>query len=269
MIPGRNINVIQNGYKSRVISPKLGAVACILHNSSPNSMDRMMENLVITEEEEEDLVVDDTIVSNVFNLPVGCFLETVGERLGNFIGRFLLYDDSNKGAVWKNYMRIRVEVDVLLPLKRGKNIRMSNGVSTRAEFNMRGQIFSASFVASLIIRRACATSCMTPQGDRWLKTKSGDEQAAEGSPMGGCHASQDRDVGGGLAGKEELVSTVNGEHSAGIHHLDVILSSKNINYNPVYEETDNDTEEDLGANLLDLRKRKRQNVKQGLLMILH
>ncbi|KAL8483591.1 hypothetical protein ACS0TY_026322 [Phlomoides rotata] len=70
----------------------------------------------------------------VFNLPVGYFSETVGERLGNFIGRFLHYDDSNKGAVWKNYMRIRVEVDVLLPLKQLKNIRMSNGVSTRAEF---------------------------------------------------------------------------------------------------------------------------------------
>ncbi|KAL8470628.1 hypothetical protein ACS0TY_033254 [Phlomoides rotata] len=70
----------------------------------------------------------------VFNLPVGCFLETVGECLGNFIGRFFHYDDSNKGVVWKNYMRIRVEIDVMLPLKRWKNIRMSNGVSTHAEF---------------------------------------------------------------------------------------------------------------------------------------
>ncbi|KAL8470411.1 hypothetical protein ACS0TY_033042 [Phlomoides rotata] len=70
----------------------------------------------------------------VFNPSVGCFSESVGERLGNFIGRFIQYDESNKGAVWKNYMRIRVEIDVLFPLKRWKNIRMGNRVSARAEF---------------------------------------------------------------------------------------------------------------------------------------
>ncbi|KAL8480040.1 hypothetical protein ACS0TY_026827 [Phlomoides rotata] len=69
--------MLKNGYKSRVISPKSGAVACALYNSSPNSMDRMMENLVITEEEEEeeeDLVVDDTILSNANLCLVGRFV---------------------------------------------------------------------------------------------------------------------------------------------------------------------------------------------------
>ncbi|KAL8546024.1 hypothetical protein ACS0TY_005945 [Phlomoides rotata] len=66
--------MLKNGYKTRIISSKLGAVACALHNSFPNSMERMMENLVITEEEEEDLVVDDTFATTENLCLVGRFI---------------------------------------------------------------------------------------------------------------------------------------------------------------------------------------------------
>lgn len=71
---------------------------------------------------------------HVYNLPIGSFSEAVGKSLGNYIGRFLEYDASNKGAAWKTYMRIRVELDVSQPLKRGKKIRVGNGVSTLVSF---------------------------------------------------------------------------------------------------------------------------------------
>lgn len=35
----------------------------------------------------------------IHNLPVGSFLEKIGNMLGNFIGRFLEYDDTNEGAI--------------------------------------------------------------------------------------------------------------------------------------------------------------------------
>lgn len=70
----------------------------------------------------------------IYNLPVGLFTESVGKSLGNFIGTFLEYDMSNRGAAWKPFMRIRVELDVNLPLKRGKKIRSSNGASSTVIF---------------------------------------------------------------------------------------------------------------------------------------
>lgn len=70
----------------------------------------------------------------IYNLPIGSFSESVGRSPGNFIETFLEYDSSNRGAAWKSFMRIRVELNVNTPLKRGKKIRMGNGVSTMVNF---------------------------------------------------------------------------------------------------------------------------------------
>lgn len=66
----------------------------------------------------------------------------MGRSLGDFIGTFLLYDDSNKGATWKPYMRIKVAINVDQPLRRWKKIKLSNGNSTQVDFKYeRLQIF--------------------------------------------------------------------------------------------------------------------------------
>lgn len=44
------------------------------------------------------------------------------------------YDGTNKGSVWLNYMRIRVELDVSKPLKRKENIKLANGLSKSMDF---------------------------------------------------------------------------------------------------------------------------------------
>lgn len=54
--------------------------------------------------------------------------------LGNFIGKFLEYDDSNYVAVWRQFMRIRVVVDVDIPLKRCKRIKRPDGSSFVVSF---------------------------------------------------------------------------------------------------------------------------------------
>lgn len=65
----------------------------------------------------------------IHDLPAGYITENIGKQLGNFIGRFLEYDASNSTTTWRQYMRIRVAIDVSKPLKRGKRIKKPDGTS--------------------------------------------------------------------------------------------------------------------------------------------
>lgn len=48
--------------------------------------------------------------------------ENVGKQLGNFFGEFLQYDEKNNAAIWREFMRIKIRIDVRKPLKRKKKI---------------------------------------------------------------------------------------------------------------------------------------------------
>ncbi|KAL8457233.1 hypothetical protein ACS0TY_035178 [Phlomoides rotata] len=84
---------------------------------------------------------------HVHDLPVGAFSEGVGRVLGNYIGRFITYDETNRGAVWRDFMQIRVEIDVGEPLKIGKKIRIGCRDATWVKFKYEGYIYFALFVA--------------------------------------------------------------------------------------------------------------------------
>ncbi|KAH1098566.1 hypothetical protein J1N35_015487 [Gossypium stocksii] len=58
----------------------------------------------------------------VYDVPIGLFLESLAIRLGNFIGEFLEYDGLTLGKENRNYLRLRVNIDVRKPLKRRKKI---------------------------------------------------------------------------------------------------------------------------------------------------
>lgn len=58
----------------------------------------------------------------IYALPVGYMSEVVGKQLGNFFGRFLEYDTKNNSTIWREYMRLKIRVDVRNPLKRKKKI---------------------------------------------------------------------------------------------------------------------------------------------------
>ncbi|KAK6148365.1 hypothetical protein DH2020_019277 [Rehmannia glutinosa] len=60
--------------------------------------------------------------------------ESVGKQLVNFVGKFVEYDGNNNSAIWRAYMRIKVEIDVRLPLKRFKKIRRLEGDWTIVSF---------------------------------------------------------------------------------------------------------------------------------------
>lgn len=63
----------------------------------------------------------------IYDLPTGFMSESVGKQLGDFFGEFLEYDHKNNGSIWREYMRIRVRLDVRRPLKRKKKIVKRNG----------------------------------------------------------------------------------------------------------------------------------------------
>ncbi|KAL8548451.1 hypothetical protein ACS0TY_007670 [Phlomoides rotata] len=48
----------------------------------------------------------------IYDLPICSFSEGVGCSLGNFISKFLEYDSSIRGLVWRMYMHVRVKLDI-------------------------------------------------------------------------------------------------------------------------------------------------------------
>jgi 14-3-3 protein epsilon len=63
----------------------------------------------------------------VHNLPTGLMAERVGKTLANYIGSFVEYDKNNKGSFWREYMRIKVRVDIRQPLKKESRVKNQGG----------------------------------------------------------------------------------------------------------------------------------------------
>ncbi|XP_058775429.1 uncharacterized protein At4g02000-like [Vicia villosa] len=63
----------------------------------------------------------------VHNLPAGFMLEKVGKTMASYIGTFVEYDKNNNTSFWRQYMRIRVKVDVRQPLKQTTRVRNKGG----------------------------------------------------------------------------------------------------------------------------------------------
>ncbi|XP_074375304.1 uncharacterized protein LOC141717092 [Apium graveolens] len=63
----------------------------------------------------------------IFDLPMGFMTEAVGKQLRNFFGEFLQYDIKNNTSIWREFMRIRIRLDVRKPLKRRKKIDKKDG----------------------------------------------------------------------------------------------------------------------------------------------
>ncbi|MBA0860759.1 hypothetical protein Goshw_020948 [Gossypium schwendimanii] len=62
----------------------------------------------------------------IHNVPIGFFFENLAMLLGNFIGKFMEYDGSNLRKENQNFMRIKVQIDILRPLKRKKSMGVNS-----------------------------------------------------------------------------------------------------------------------------------------------
>ncbi|KAI4338334.1 hypothetical protein L6164_016674 [Bauhinia variegata] len=58
----------------------------------------------------------------IHDLPAEFITPIIGKHLGNFIGSFVEYDENNNTGGWRTFMRIKVRVNVRLPLKKVKNL---------------------------------------------------------------------------------------------------------------------------------------------------
>ncbi|KAH1032987.1 hypothetical protein J1N35_045161 [Gossypium stocksii] len=119
-------------------------------------MDNRLADLSLNEEEDEvlQIQIDSVVVLHklqwgedplrvpliyapfwvqVHDVPTGLFSEKLATQLGNFLGSFLEYDCANLGKENRNYMRIRVQMDIGRPLKRKKQV-MFNGICSYVKF---------------------------------------------------------------------------------------------------------------------------------------
>ncbi|KAH1122464.1 hypothetical protein J1N35_005624, partial [Gossypium stocksii] len=56
----------------------------------------------------------------IHEVPLRFFSKALGRQIGDFLENFLKYDGSNMGKRVRNYLRIRVQLDVRQPLRRKK-----------------------------------------------------------------------------------------------------------------------------------------------------
>ncbi|WOH08563.1 hypothetical protein DCAR_0728006 [Daucus carota subsp. sativus] len=63
----------------------------------------------------------------LYDLLMNFMTEAVGKQLGNFFGEFFEYDVKNNTSIWREYMRLRIRLDVRKPLKRKKKIVKKDG----------------------------------------------------------------------------------------------------------------------------------------------
>ncbi|MBA0607022.1 hypothetical protein Godav_019390 [Gossypium davidsonii] len=66
-------------------------------------------------------------IVQIHDLPKGMHFESVAKQFCNFIGTFLDYDEKAMAAGLKNYIRIRVEIDIRKLIKRRKKLIIGNG----------------------------------------------------------------------------------------------------------------------------------------------
>lgn len=58
----------------------------------------------------------------IHDVPLRMFSKNLAIQLGNFIGVFLEYDGSVLGKENRNFLRVRVQINVKRPLKRKKQV---------------------------------------------------------------------------------------------------------------------------------------------------
>ncbi|ONK81415.1 uncharacterized protein A4U43_C01F28970 [Asparagus officinalis] len=63
----------------------------------------------------------------IYDVPVGFRSERVLVQIGNFVGSFLSSDPKNFSGGWKNFLRVRIRMDVRIPLKRRMKLKKPGG----------------------------------------------------------------------------------------------------------------------------------------------
>lgn len=79
----------------------------------------------------------------IHDLPAGFMTPVIGKHLRNYIGSLMEYDENNNVGVWRTFMRIKVRLDVRVPLKKEKKVKKPGGDWRVVKFRYEGWMSSA------------------------------------------------------------------------------------------------------------------------------
>ncbi|KAL8462898.1 hypothetical protein ACS0TY_033779 [Phlomoides rotata] len=228
------------------------------------------------------LIEGGTCYEGAFNNSPILGSERFGKLVGDFLGSFLEYDQTNDLGAWRTYMRVRVNIDTSLPLKRFKSIRMGEGGVFRITFKYE-KLSTFCFVCGRVghtenfcelkyaanggeVARGWDASLRAPErrgmmgtGSRWLRGGAGQEMGSVVGdvkvtptiPMQGGQGSGTKPVQGNEGNiSKELIPFGGGSDEGRLMCV--------FHKNPVYEDSEADGFLDLeDGEQLDERKRKR------------
>lgn len=125
----------------------------------------------------------------IHDLPVGYMSEVVGKQLGNFFGTFLEYDANNNSSIWREFMRLKIRMDVRKPLRRKKKIckRDKTEVIVHCKYERLGDL---CFICGLLTHT-----------ERFCKKKFAGEGSVVSREWGAWLRAQSRRSGGGNRSK--------------------------------------------------------------------
>lgn len=63
----------------------------------------------------------------IYDLPIGFNSEYILKSIGNYVGKFVESDQKNFQGLWRNYLRVKVALDVRRPLKSQMKIKKAGG----------------------------------------------------------------------------------------------------------------------------------------------
>ncbi|KAL8492016.1 hypothetical protein ACS0TY_023571 [Phlomoides rotata] len=213
-------------------------------------------------------------LADIWKLVKGVTIKSIGQgrrQIGNFLGSFVEYDKSNSIGAWRNYMQIRVIINVSLPLKHFKSIRGGEGGSFWITFKYErlstfyfvcGRIGHAESFCELRYARGWDISLRAHErrfgvgaSSRWLK----DGQTQEHGNVGGGSVDTPNVGVHGDSGTRERSEQVNGGNLAM-----ALTTVGTVHNNLMYEEGGMHGIYGLSdLELQDERKRKRGNMIMG------
>lgn len=67
------------------------------------------------------------ICVQIYDLTIGFNTECILKSIGNYVGKFVESDQKNFQGLWRNYLRVKVALDVRRPLKSLMKIKKTGG----------------------------------------------------------------------------------------------------------------------------------------------
>lgn len=135
----------------------------------------------------------------VYDIPTGFLSENILKSVGSYIGKFIKSNPSNFDGLWKSFVRIRVKISILKPIKRRMKIKREGGTWSWVNFKYE-RLAPFCFVCGLLghIERDCNVVYAHPDkeieraygvwlrvlnrnikqniGARWLRNMNGEEK---------------------------------------------------------------------------------------------